>query len=58
VDRYFHSAGVSFMHKFAYQLWCCNHFPIIHCKSRGSIVGIATGCRLEDLGIGVRVPVW
>jgi hypothetical protein len=26
-------------------------------RSRGGIVGIATGYRLDDLGLGVRVPV-
>jgi hypothetical protein len=26
--------------------------------TRGSLVGIATGYRLDGRGIGVRVPVW
>jgi hypothetical protein len=26
-------------------------------KSRDSVVGIAAGCELDDLGVGVRVPV-
>jgi hypothetical protein len=29
-----------------------------HSRSRDSAVGIATGYRLDDRGVGVRVPVW
>jgi hypothetical protein len=30
---------------------------IAHDRSRSSAVGIADGCRLDDRGVGVRVPV-
>jgi hypothetical protein len=35
------------------------HFKLKHIihESRGSLVGIATGYKLDDRGVGVRVPV-
>jgi hypothetical protein len=35
--------------------WCI--YPILRWKSRDSSVGIATGYRLDDQRVGVRVPV-
>jgi hypothetical protein len=28
-----------------------------HCRSRDSVIGIATGYGLDDRGVGIRVPV-